>query len=417
MKANKTWTAICLLMALLNGCSVPLDEDDEASVGDDPTVDGRVWNGQTEKFSINAKEGVHLNDPQGEGGTAYISFAASSVASTRWELDVRLTFNPSANNYARFYLVSSAEELPGSANGYFVQIGGAKDNVALYRQDGGKPVLLAAGRELMKGNNAPRLAIKIERDNDGCWSFWTRLDGESEETLERRAKDKTYTESVACGIYCVYTKSRCDGFTFRNIRLSDDVTPHVSEEETPQQPTPTPPPVLPDGTSILFNEVMYDNAPDGVEYIELYNPTDDVCCLPTIYLYKMKDNGSVFSTTVLWDAEGTDKLCIQPHGYICFTKNAQKVMQKHHVESDNLVEVPKFPTLSNDGGYIAISLNGKSGIRVLDKCAFFDQMHDIGSKTTGISLEKRAPELPSVNKNWRSSRDATGGTPGRKNSE
>jgi hypothetical protein len=417
MKTRKTGLAIGLLMAILCGCAIPPEDDDDTYDADDTGIEGWLWSGQTDKFSISPKEGVHLKDPQGEGGTAYVTFANSSVASTRWGMEVRLSFNPSANNYARFYLVSTSEVLPDEGDGYFVQIGGAKDNVALYRQDEGKPVLLAAGRELMKGNNAPRFSLKIERDNAGCWSFWTRLDGESEETLEGRVKDEVHIRSVAAGIYCVYTKSRCSGFTFRGIHLSSDVAPHAPEEEAPQQPTPTPPPALPDGASILLNEVMYDNDSDGAEYIELCNPTDDTYWLPTLYLYKMKEDGSGFSTTVLWDADVSDRLCMQPHGYICFTKNVVKVMQKHGVGSENLVEASKFPSLNNDGGYIAISLSKQPSVQVLDKCAFFNSMHDAGSKTTGISLEKVAPELSSINKNWRSSRDATGGTPGRKNSE
>ena len=40
---------------------------------------------------------------------------------------------------------------------------------------------------------------------------------------------------------------------------------------------------------------------------------------------------------------------------------------------------------------------------------------DTIDKITGISLEKKSPELSSLNKNWRSSKHATGGTPGIKN--
>lgn len=90
---------------------------------------------------------------------------------TRWEFGVHLTFNPSANNYARFYLTSSSNILSGNLNGYYIQIGGAKDNVALYRQNGNQSKLLASGRELMKGNSSPKLYIKVECDNNGYWTF------------------------------------------------------------------------------------------------------------------------------------------------------------------------------------------------------------------------------------------------------
>ncbi|MDE6163929.1 MAG: lamin tail domain-containing protein, partial [Bacteroides sp.] len=125
----------------------------------------------------------------------------------------------------------------------------------------------------------------------------------------------------------------------------------------------------------------------------------------------------VYSTTALSNEESSDPLTIPSKGYLCFSKYPGKIIQKHKVNGENLIEITNFPALSNDGGYLALSSSKKPEKgHTFDTCCFRDEMHDTGNKkTTGISLEKRSPELSSLNKNWRSSNHVTGGTPGIKN--
>lgn len=203
MRICKTFTFLSIFIVLFYNCSLPADDEDERNPEEDNTTSELPWEGETDKFTINSKEGLRLNDPQENAGTAYVTIPSNSVKNTRWEFGVRLTFNPSANNYARFYLTSSSNVLSGNVNGYYIQIGGAKDNVALYRQNGEQPKLLASGREVMKGNNSPKLYIKVECDNNGYWTFWTRLESENEYTKEKQVKDNSILTSLYCGIYCI----------------------------------------------------------------------------------------------------------------------------------------------------------------------------------------------------------------------
>ena len=177
MKAHATLTLVSIWMILLYSCSLPADEEEPAVAnGDDTATASLPWEGNIDRFSINSKEGIRLNDTQARAGTAYATFPSATLTDTRWEFGVRLSFNPSANNFARFYLAASSPVLSGHLNGYYIQIGGPKDNVALYRQNDSKSVLLASGRELMKGINAPRLYVKVECDANGYCTFWTRLE-------------------------------------------------------------------------------------------------------------------------------------------------------------------------------------------------------------------------------------------------
>lgn len=425
MKVHKAFIFLILFVMSFYNCSLPADEEEKGDAeGEDTATSELPWEGETDKFTINSKEGVHLNDPQGDAGTAYVTIPSTSVRNARWEFSVHLTFNPSANNYARFYLTSSSNILSGNLDGYYIQIGGAKDNVALYRQNGNQSKLLASGRELMKGNNSPKLSIKVECDDNGYWTFWTRLESENEYTKEKQVKDTNIQASRCCGIYCIYTKTRSKGFTFHRIQLSNDVETSTPPDETPDEPGTNIPdhpgtPELPEDVRgmLLFNEIMYDNATDGAEYVEIYNPGEKEISLPVLYLYKMYESGTVYSTTTLSNEKASDPLTIPSKGYLCFTKYPGKVIQKHKVNGENLIEISKFPALSNDGGYLALSSSEKPGKgHTFDTCRFRDEMHDTDNKkTTGISLGKKSPELSSLNKNWRSSKHTTGGTPGIEN--
>ena len=83
----------------------------------------------------------------------------------------------------------------------------------------------------MKGNSSPKLYIKVECDNNGYWTFWTRLESENEYVKEKQIKDTDIQTSRYCGIYCIYTKTRCKGFTFHHIQLSNDVETNTSPDE------------------------------------------------------------------------------------------------------------------------------------------------------------------------------------------
>lgn len=427
MKICKAFTLLCLSIVSFYCCSLPADDEEGEESGEDNATSELPWTGELDKFNINAKEGVHLNDPQETAGTAYITIPSSSIRSTRWEFDVHLTFNPSANNYARFYLASSSDILSGDLNGYYIQIGGVKDNVALYRQNGNQSKLLSSGRELMKGNNSPKLSVKVECDNNGYWTFWTRLESEQGYTKEKQIKDTDIQASLCSGIYCVYTKTRCKGFTFHHVRLTNDVETTTPPDDTPDGPDVPVDPVLPDYPEevkniLLFNEVMYDNAADGAEYIELYNPSGSTVSVPSLKLLRYVDTGSNSTETktavVLQQQDGNQEISVPPYGYICLTKSAAMLIKKHKVSGETIIEISNFPKLTNEDSYLAIMTNEEKP-RLIDKCSYFESMHSsISKRHQGISLEKISPESTSSSKkNWHSSENATGGTPGIKNSQ
>lgn len=96
MRICKTFTFLSIFIVLFYNCSLPADDEDERNPEEDNTTSELPWEGETDKFTINSKEGLRLNDPQENAGTAYVTIPSNSVKNTRWEFGVRLTFNPSA---------------------------------------------------------------------------------------------------------------------------------------------------------------------------------------------------------------------------------------------------------------------------------------------------------------------------------
>ncbi|MEG2854307.1 lamin tail domain-containing protein [Bacteroides sp.] len=402
----------CFLSSLCS-CS-PVIDDLSEEMADDFTYK-LAWTGDTDKFIISEQEGLRLNDKEKVAGSAFLASGSSRVRDTRWEFRTHFFFQPSVNNHARFYLISSSDNLSGPLDGYFVQIGGKDYNVSLYRQTGLKLQLLASGRELMRGNKSPDLKIKVECDANGYWTFWTCLKEESAYVKEQQVWDNPVGSSVCIGVYCFYTSSRYNGFVFSHIRVTEGV--EVVTEPKPADPDSEVSEVLDEPTAtLLFNEIMYHNGKDGAEYIELYNHSEESVSLVGLQVEKLKLDGSAILNGTMELTEGTSTpSVVAPGSYICFTQSPKTIVNKHQVEQVRVVRLSNFLPLSDKGGYLV--LRSKEG-KLIDRCYFGDQVHSIpASKAIGIALEKRSPRLVSDKiSNWTSSGHATGGTPGIKNS-
>lgn len=403
---------ICFLSSLCS-CS-PVIDDLSEEMTDDFTYK-LAWAGDTDKFTISEQEGLRLNDKEKVAGSAFLTSGSSRVRDTRWEFRTHFFFQPSVNNHARFYLISSSDNLSGALDGYFVQIGGKDYNVSLYRQTGLKLQLLASGRELMRGNKSPDLKIKVECDANGYWTFWTCLKEESAYVKEQQVWDDPTGSSVCFGVYCFYTSSRYNGFVFSHIRVTEGV--EIVTESKPDHPDPEVPEVVDEpAATLLFNEVMYHNSGDGAEYIEIYNSSKEPVSLLGLQLEKLRIDGSaIVGGAITLTSTTPDALVVAPENYICLTQSSKIVEKKHRVGQAKVVGISNFPTLSDKGGYLVLRF--KEG-KVIDHCYFGDQVHSIpASKAIGIALEKRSPQLASDKiSNWTSSGHATGGTPGIKNS-
>ncbi|WP_160143603.1 lamin tail domain-containing protein [Chryseolinea soli] len=185
-----------------------------------------AWSGTSAFFQV-VNQQLRLIAPPANG-LAYLSTPSNALEDGSWEIDLALDFNPSATNYARIYLTSDQSDLSGPLNGYFIQAGGATDDVSLYRQTGLVTTKVVDGQDGLLNQTAVALSLKVTRDANGLWQLFSAL-GSSPSSLEGTVNDQVVLSAAYFGVSCVFTATRSDKFLFDNFI----VTGHAVTDKTP----------------------------------------------------------------------------------------------------------------------------------------------------------------------------------------
>jgi hypothetical protein len=209
-----------LLLPLTEFCQVTDDFTD----GD--FTNTPAWVGDASKFEVNSSKQLHLNTTGAD--TAILCTTNSLVSNTEWRFWVKLSFQTSGNNNARVYLVSNQQNIAGSLNGYFVQVGETDDSIALFKQTGTTLHKIIPGTVAYTNNSTNILRIRVTRDNSGNWSLYSDPIGGNAFQLEGTGFDNTFTTTSWFGVFCKYTTSNAAKFYFDDFYVGPiivDVTP------------------------------------------------------------------------------------------------------------------------------------------------------------------------------------------------
>lgn len=166
---------------------------------------------------------------------------------------------------------------------------------------------------------------------------------------------------------------------------------------------------------ILINEIMFNPIAPGVDYVELYNPTDKTFDLSELMLGAIKESFPNPADTTFKEITSDSRLLL-PQSYVLLSTNGQIVGQQYDCSTENFVEMASFPTFANSGG-MAI-LMSKSGLPI-DQMYFSEKMHyPLLKVTNGVSLERVSFTQASMDaNNWHSAAESVHfGTPGYANS-
>jgi hypothetical protein len=174
-----------------------------------------TWTGDAAQFEVNSSGQLHLNSLVAD--TSSLVTSSTWASNAEWRFWVKLSFATSANNNARFYLISDQANIEGSLNGYFVQVGESNDSIALYRQNGATKTRIIAGTIAYTNNSTNTLRIKVTRDASGLWSLYSDPLGGYAYQLEGTTTDNTFTASAYMGVFCKYTVSNATKFYFDDI--------------------------------------------------------------------------------------------------------------------------------------------------------------------------------------------------------
>lgn len=189
---------------------------DDFSDGD--FTNNPTWTGITSNFQVSLANELQLNAPA-VTGNSYLATPNQAIGNAQYDFNARLDFDPSTSNFARIYLTSSANDLTGSLNGYYVQIGGASgllDDVSLYYQSG------TSGTKIIDGTNgsvavSPHLNIRVTRDMGGNWELLVDTAQNGTYISEGTVFHNSTTTSNFFGVFCKYTSTRSTKFFFNDF--------------------------------------------------------------------------------------------------------------------------------------------------------------------------------------------------------
>jgi hypothetical protein len=165
---------------------------------------------------------------------------------------------------------------------------------------------------------------------------------------------------------------------------------------------------------IVINEILFNPAPSGYDYIEFYNRSNKTIDLKSLYTGNVNGMGNFTNLRVLADKS----ILFFPGTYLVVTENAEWLQRHYLVKDKNAIVVsPLLPSMPDDAEHIAlINTNGN----IIDDLHYDKKWHfALIDQEEGVSLERINYNDSTQNKNnWTSAAATAGfGTPGYQNSQ
>jgi hypothetical protein len=221
----KTQLLILMFFIPLIGLTQVLDDFTDGNFKTNPT-----WNGDTNHFEVNSSKQLHLRTTGAD--TAVLTTQNTMISNTEWDFWIKLSFNTSANNFARVYLVADKSDLASSLNGYYLQIGGSNDSIGFIRQNGTVHKTLFTAKTAFTGNSVNVIRIKVIHDESSIWHLFSDNSGNSNFLEEGNTAENSITETSVFGVFCKFTSSNSTKFYFDDFYIGpviiDSVAPVIS---------------------------------------------------------------------------------------------------------------------------------------------------------------------------------------------
>ena len=222
---------ILLLFLILPICSTAqvFDDFSDGNFTDNPT-----WFGTDTSFTVNSNG--QLQSAASSAGEAWLSTVVENAM--EWRFWIREAFSPSTNNYTEVWLCADTSELSLATRGYFLRFGSAgnQDAIELYRKENTNETLICQGTPGAIASSF-KVAVKVNRDNEGHWSLATDYDNTGMYGIEAEGDDNTYPIEGCFGFYLKFTASNAHKFYFDDVyigpKIIDTEPPKLLSLETP----------------------------------------------------------------------------------------------------------------------------------------------------------------------------------------
>jgi len=165
---------------------------------------------------------------------------------------------------------------------------------------------------------------------------------------------------------------------------------------------------------IVVNEILFNPAPNGEDYVEIYNRSNQVADLSRLFMANRNSSGAVSSIKALHSVP----FYIYPGEYFAFTESPDQLPLYYMVRfPDRVLAIASPPSFPDEEGAVLL-LNGQGAI--IDEVKYKEDWHfKLISNAEGVALERMDPAGSSAEPgNWHSAASTAGyGTPGYQNSQ
>ncbi len=169
---------------------------------------------------------------------------------------------------------------------------------------------------------------------------------------------------------------------------------------------------VPKPGQLVINEILFNPAPGGSDYVELYNTSDRIFDLSMLRLARVNDFDSVTSHY----AASNHTFLLLPDQYVVCTEDRAWLLEHYYSPfPDNILET-NLPTFPDDKGTVAVLYQSQR----IDQFHYSDKWHHpLIDNTEGVALERISPLAPTQDSmNWHSAAASVGfGTPAYRNSQ
>lgn len=416
---NMKWLR-SVLLGLCCGLSIMGFAQFEETFADGNYTQNPTWVGDYASFGINAF--AQLQTKLTHNGTSYLATPCKVNQKAEWSFWGRIATQPTAYNYLRFYILSTTQD-PMQGEGWYVQIGGKNKNIALYHQtqEGNQKVIENEERKLILDQDDNQVWVRVTLDENGVFHLFSQV----------KRKDTDYVSEGEYGAGLQVGWSAYFAILVRNtaqtgyLYYADDISV-TGQIDTTFTPDPSDPNdtirhgSTPQMGDLVINEIMYDPAKGGQEFLEIYNRSENTLDLSDVYFTARNSKGEFAKRNEFRNA------FIRPHSCAALCKDRDSLFVFHDCPPNSSIWSGIWNcALLNSGTdlKLAMDIHIDSALVqtvVLDSLSYQPNWHHpLLTDTKGVSLERIHPDLPSTQPlSWHSASEEAGfATPGQQNSQ
>lgn len=171
---------------------------------------------------------------------------------------------------------------------------------------------------------------------------------------------------------------------------------------------------MPTLSDVIINEILFNPADNGPDYVELYNRSNHIINAKALYIAGRNASGNLSTLKQL----SADDILIFPGDFIVVTDNSPELKRQFLVKNPHaIIEIATMPSYPNVSGTVVV-LNTLG--EVIDELSYDEKWHfELVTNYKGVALERIDYNAPAQDKNnWHSAAASAGyGTPTYQNSQ